>query len=280
MTFRRSLPAARLSRQSQRAVAATAAAPASLAAPAPSLTGGPGAGFWAALGLGIPLALLAGWWLGHLDPAGLVSRLIPTTDRGAWYLTRAAGTVAYLLLTGSTIWGLILSSRIVADRVPPPLALALHNSLAWLAIGFASFHALVLLGDGYYPYRLADILIPFVGPYRPGWVGLGTLGLYGAIVTSASFGLRRWIGQRNWRRLHMLTFAVYALVTLHGFAAGTDTANPSARAIYLASALAVVFLVNYRLLTARRDRTRRLPVARAHDASTPTPRPSTTGDGD
>ncbi|MCC6167576.1 MAG: ferric reductase-like transmembrane domain-containing protein [Caldilineaceae bacterium] len=259
MAYHDSLTTARLPRQSERAAVATTVA---AATPAPPLAGGPGAGFWAALGLGIPLALLAGWWLGHLDPAGLAARLIPATERGAWYLTRAAGTVAYLLLTGSTIWGLILSSRVVADRVPPPLALALHNSLAWLAIGFASFHALVLLGDGYYTYRLADILIPFVGPYRPGWVGLGTLGLYGAIIISASFGLRRWIGQRHWRRLHMLTFAVYALVTLHGFAAGTDTANPGARAIYLAGALAVIFLVNYRLLTARRDRKQRATAAR------------------
>lgn len=243
-------------REPQRAVAATAAVPQPSAQTSQ--------GFWIALGLATPLALIAGWWLGHLGLDVLVAWLAPGADRAVWYFTRAAGSVAYLLLSGSTIWGLILSSRIVADHVPPALALALHNSLAWLAISFATLHALALLGDGYYSYRVVDLLVPFVGPYRPLWVGLGTLGLYGAVLTSASFGLRRWIGQRLWRRLHALTFVVYAFATLHGLLAGTDSATPGARALYLASALAVFFLSAYRLLARHQERAQRPATTHPH----------------
>jgi hypothetical protein len=34
--------------------------------------------------------------------------------------------VAYLLLSGATFWGLVLSSKIVQAAVPAALALALH----------------------------------------------------------------------------------------------------------------------------------------------------------
>lgn len=254
MTLHRRLPPAQISGQ-PRPIAV-------LPTDSPPPAVRPTQGSWIALGIGIPLVLLAGWWLGHLDLLGLLARLwvqlIPDADKSAWYLSRAAGTVAYLLLAGSTIWGLLLSSRIVADRVPPPLALAMHGALSWLAIGFATFHAFVLLGDGSYTYRILDLLVPFVGPYRPLWVGLGTLGLYGAVVTSASFGLRLRIGQRWWRRLHTLTFAIYVLVTLHGLLAGTDSSDPGARALYLGSVLVVLLLLNYRLLTARQERAQRL----------------------
>lgn len=240
--------------------------PAASAASALPAAQRPVLGYWISLGVGVPLALLAGWWLGRQNVPGLLTGFaawfMPDAEKAAWYLSRASGMVAYWLLTGSTVWGLVLSSRVVADRVPPPLALALHSALAWLAIGFAAFHALVLLGDRYYTYRIVDLLVPFAGPYRAGWVGLGILGLYGAMVTSASFGLRRWIGQRWWRRLHTLTFAVYVLVTLHGLRAGTDSANPGARAMYLVSVLVVLLLVNYRLLAAHREQ-------RGHSAARP-----------
>jgi hypothetical protein len=169
-------------------------------------------------------------------------------EKTAWYLTRSTGTVAYLLLSGATLWGLVLSSKIVQDAVPVALALALHNILAWLAVALAGFHAFVLVCDGYYAYRFADILLPFVGPYRPLWVGLGSIGWYLALLTSVSFRWRKWLGPKRWRALHALTFVAYALVTAHGLTAGTDSQNPGMHAVYIGSSLLVFFLTTYRLL--------------------------------
>jgi predicted ferric reductase len=189
-------------------------------------------------------------WLGiAYAPTGL-AWLLPTGEKAAWYLTRATGTVAYLLLSGATLWGLLLSTRLVRAYVPPPLALLLHRALSWLAIALAGVHALLLLLDGYYSYRLLDLLLPFLGPYRPGWVGLGTLGFYGLVLVSASFSVRKQIGHQLWRRLHYLSFPLYLLATLHGFMAGSDSGKAGMRAMYLGSALLVLFLTNYRLLSA------------------------------
>jgi predicted ferric reductase len=153
----------------------------------------------------------------------------------------------------------VLSSKIVQEAVPAALALALHNVLAWLAVALAGLHAFVLLFDGYYVYRFADVLLPFVGPYRPLWVGLGSIGFYLALLTSASFRWRQWLGPKRWRALHSLTFVAYALVTVHGLTAGTDSRGPGMKAVYICSSLLVLFLTIYRLLAAPR-RSRAFPI--------------------
>lgn len=195
------------------------------------------------------LALLLLWL--YLAGTSVGDLLAVYGDKTAWYLTRSTGTVAYLLLSGSTIWGLLLSSKIVKEAVPGALALGMHNVMSWLAVALAGFHAFVLLFDGFYVYRLADVLVPFIGPYRPGWVALGIVGFYLALLTSASFSWRRWLGTKRWRALHMLTFVAYALVTVHGLTAGTDSGEPGMRAVYIGSALLVLFLTNYRVLAAK-----------------------------
>ncbi|MCA9934880.1 MAG: ferric reductase-like transmembrane domain-containing protein [Anaerolineales bacterium] len=183
-----------------------------------------------------------------------ISSILNVTSKTPWYFSRAAGTVAYLLLAGSTVWGLLLSSKIIKEAVPAALALAMHNILSWLAITLTGLHALALLFDTYYTYTLADLTIPFIGPYQPGWVGLGIIGLYAMLVTSISFSFRKQIGQKRWRQLHYLTFVAFLFATLHGAMAGTDSGNPGMTAMYWGSGILVLFLTNYRLLTNKRAR--------------------------
>jgi cytochrome b561 len=200
------------------------------------------------IGGGIALALA--WFLAtHTTFIGQMADHLGITDKTPWYLSRSAGTVAYLLLAGSTIWGLLLSTKIIKEAVPAALALAMHNILSWLAVAFTGLHALALLFDNYFSYTLADLAIPFAGPYRPGWVGLGITGFYLMLLTTISFNFRKQIGQKRWRQLHYLTFAVYILATVHGMTAGTDSGNAGMRILYVASGLFILFLTNYRLLT-------------------------------
>lgn len=171
----------------------------------------------------------------------------------AWHFSRGSAMVAYLLLSGSMGWGLVLSTKISKEITPPPAVLALHNAVSWAAFGLGGLHALALLLDTYFTYTTLDLLIPFTGPYKPFLVGLGIISLYGLFVTSASFAWRSWLGHKNWQRIHLLTFPIYAAATLHGILTGTDSAEPTVRIVYLASVLAMLFLINYRLLAARRS---------------------------
>ncbi|MGD2079093.1 MAG: hypothetical protein PVH18_11970, partial [Chloroflexota bacterium] len=98
------------------------------------------------------LGLIGYLWLTGISATALINSLLGITNKTAWHLSRSAGTVAYLLLAGSTVWGLLQSSKIAKELVPAGLAFAMHNILSWLALIFAGLHALVLLFDGFYTY--------------------------------------------------------------------------------------------------------------------------------
>ena len=86
-----------------------------------------GAIFGALVGLGLALAGLA---IG-LGVAGWTG-----DTKSYWYLSRASGFVAYLLLWGSVAWGLLLSSKIGKGWLRPPALLDAHQFLSNVAVGF------------------------------------------------------------------------------------------------------------------------------------------------
>jgi predicted ferric reductase len=169
-----------------------------------------------------------------------------STVQSMWYVTRAAGIIAYLLLWLSTAWGLAVTSKVLDPALPRAFTFDAHEFLSLLALGFTALHVLVLLADQYLPFSVAQILVPFASTYRPVWVGLGVIGLYLTILVSVTFYARRWIGAGAFRSIHYLSYVAYALVTLHAWFAGTDSALPATRWLYLSSALVIIFLTVYR----------------------------------
>lgn len=202
------------------------------------------------------LALLVGSVLILRSPAGpLVTGLADhlfalSSVQSIWYVTRAAGIVAYLLLWLSTAWGLAVSSKILDPTMPRAFTFDAHEFLSLLALGFTALHVGVLLIDRYLPFSVAQVLVPFAAPYRPVWVGLGVIGLYLTVLVSATFYVRRWIGPGVFRGIHYLSYLGYGVVALHVWFAGTDTALLATRLIYLASVLVIVFLIAHRAASA------------------------------
>jgi sulfoxide reductase heme-binding subunit YedZ len=202
------------------------------------------------------LLLLSTWLIRAMGYTDLATRL-------PWYLSRAAGVTAYLLLTATTLFGLAQSTGLL-DRWPGrPVVFALHEYLSWLMLAALGLHLGGLLVDSYLPFGAAAVLIPFAAPYRPGAVALGVIALYLTLVITGSFYVRAWIGQRVWRALHMASFVLYALATAHGILAGSSTGQPWMQWLYLISAGSVLTLVAYQMLYAKRSpsRSRRLAPA-------------------
>jgi sulfoxide reductase heme-binding subunit YedZ len=169
-----------------------------------------------------------------------------------WYMARAGGIVAYLLMWLSTMWGLTLSTKFARKLVAAPLAYGLHEFLSILAVLFALLHSAVLLGDSYINFTIFHLAIPFIAPYEPFWTGLGTTGLYLTIALAGSFYVRKQIGQKVWRTLHYLTFVAYLLALGHGLMAGTDSVLPAIKLMYAGTGCSVLFLIYYRLFTLKR----------------------------
>jgi predicted ferric reductase len=165
-----------------------------------------------------------------------------------WYVTRASGIIAYLLLWVSTILGLAVTSKYLDGMLERLFTYDFHEFVSLLSVAFTLVHVLVLLLDRYLPYSLAQILIPFISPYRPFWVGVGVLSFYMILLVTVTFYLRNRIGTRKFRIIHYVSLAGYIGVTLHGYYAGTDTALPAMQILYKVSGLAVLFFTVYWLV--------------------------------
>jgi predicted ferric reductase len=188
-----------------------------------------------------------------------------------WYAERLVGFLAYFAMTGSVIYGLLLSTKILDALAHRPITFTLHQDLASIGLGLAAVHGTLLSLDHSVPFSLREIVVPFAAPWQPLWVGIGQVAFYLSLIVVASFYVRRRLGQRAWRAIHYLTLFAFSGATAHGLMSGTDSSAPWARAIYFGSAVVVGLLLCYRVLTAvgakARDVSRPLPAAPSRPAS-------------
>ena len=178
-----------------------------------------------------------------------------------WYLARASGIVAWLLLTGSVIWGILLATDAFPARRRPAWLLDLHRWLGGLTVAFVALHLAALVADSYTHFGVADLAIPFASSWRPGAVALGVVAAWTlAAVELTSLALRR-IPRRLWHAVHLSSYLVFWLASLHAAFAGTDTARALYRVTAAISILAVVWALSYRL-AARHSGRRHPPLPR------------------
>ena len=93
-----------------------------------------------------------------------------------WYFARGSGVVALVLLTVVVVLGIGARSGRPAFGLPRFAVSLVHRNAALLAVVFLAGHVIGLLFDPYAQLRLFEVIVPFVGNYRPVWQGLGTLG--------------------------------------------------------------------------------------------------------
>ncbi|MGB7540049.1 MAG: hypothetical protein WBM17_16025 [Anaerolineales bacterium] len=182
---------------------------------------------------------------------GLAASLLGPEPKAYWYLARSSAWVAYLLLWGSMMMGLLITSK--AARLWPGnlAAYDVHQFISLLGIAFALFHGLILTGDRYINFSVMQVFIPFSNPaYRPLWVGIGQIGFYSMVIVGLSFYLRRAITPRVWRLIHYLSFGTFLFVLIHGITSGTDSGQLWAMFLYLFTGGSVLFLTAYRVLAA------------------------------
>jgi predicted ferric reductase len=165
-----------------------------------------------------------------------------------WYVTRSAGIIAYLLLWLSMVLGLAVTSKYMDILLDRMFTYDFHQFISLLSIAFLLVHVLVLLVDRYLPYSLSQILIPFLSPYRPFWVGIGVITFYVTLLVTITFYLRKRIGMRSFRVIHYLSLLAYLGALLHGYFSGTDTALPAMKIVYGITGLVVLFFTVYWLV--------------------------------
>jgi Ferric reductase like transmembrane component len=139
-----------------------------------------------------------------------------------WYITRGTGVVALLLLTASVVLGTLSSARWKSTRLPRFVVGGLHRNLTLLAVAFVVVHVVTTVADGFAPIRLVDGLFPFLSPYRPFWLGLGTVAFDLVLALVLTSLVRVRLGYRSWRFVHWFAYAAWPLALLHSLGTGSD----------------------------------------------------------
>jgi hypothetical protein len=164
-----------------------------------------------------------------------------------WYITRGSGVVALLLLTAAVVLGVVSSLRWRTARWPRFATVDVHRNLTLLSIVFVAIHVVTTVADGYAPVSLVDAIVPFLSPYRPLWLGLGTVAfdLLLALVVTSLF--RNLVPARAWRALHWAAYAAWPVALVHSLGTGSDARTAWLQAIGVASLVAVSLSVLARI---------------------------------
>jgi predicted ferric reductase len=139
-----------------------------------------------------------------------------------WYLTRSTGAVALLLLSVAVALGVLDVKRWSTPRWPRFIVDSLHRNVSLLALAFLVLHILTSVLDSFAPIGLIDAFVPFVGSYRPFWLGLGAVAFDLILAVIATSLLRSRMGYSTWRAIHWLTYASWPIALVHGFGTGSD----------------------------------------------------------
>ncbi len=139
-----------------------------------------------------------------------------------WYFTRSTGAVALLLLSVAVALGVADVRRFSTPSWPRFVVDALHRNVSLLALVFLVLHILTAALDSFTSISLIAAFVPFVGSYRPFWLGLGAVAfdlLLAVIITSM---MRARVGPRAWRATHWLVYACWPVALLHTLGTGSD----------------------------------------------------------
>jgi methionine sulfoxide reductase heme-binding subunit len=167
---------------------------------------------------------------------------------GLWYATRAAGLVAFLLLTASTLLGVLTAGWFSAPRWPRFLTVGLHRNIALLAGVFLVLHIVTIVVDSYTSIPLTAAFVPFASPYKRFWLALGAVALDLFIALVATSLVRGRLGYRGWRLVHWCGYACWLLAVAHGAGAGTDERTVWGAGLTLGCVAVVAGAVAWRLL--------------------------------
>lgn len=166
-----------------------------------------------------------------------------------WYLTRATGAVALLLLTSTVALGVVDVRRWSSPRWPRFVVDRLHRNVSLLAVVFLCLHVITSVMDSFASISLVAAFIPFTGSYRPFWLGLGAVAfdlLLALVITSL---MRRRLGHSTWRATHWLAYACWPLALLHGLGTGSDVKSSWLLLLSIACVIVVIVAVLSRTLS-------------------------------
>ncbi len=141
----------------------------------------------------------------------------------AWYMARAGGLLAWVLLSASVLWGLFLSTKALGKAPRPAWLLDLHRFLGAAAVVFTGIHVATLIADSYTDLSWLQVLVPFTSSWRPVAVAWGVIAMDLLLAVELTSLLRKHLPRTWWRRIHLSSFALFVVSTVHAVTAGSSS---------------------------------------------------------
>jgi methionine sulfoxide reductase heme-binding subunit len=154
------------------------------------------------------------------------NRRRPAVSEALWALGRGTGITALGFFTLSIVLGIATRSGRTMLSLPRFAVHDVHRFAALFATVLIAVHVLTLLADPYAQLRVVDLVVPFLGVYRPLWLGLGTLALDILVAVVVTSLLRLRIGLRGFRVVHWATYLLWPIAMAHAIGNGTDAGRP------------------------------------------------------
>ena len=154
-----------------------------------------------------------------------------------WDVTRASANVAWGLALFSILWGVLLTTRVLRGVDSPSWLRDLHAWLGGLTIGFTVAHMASLIADSYVRFEIVDVLLPFASSYRTIPVAVGVVSFWLLVAVQATSLMMKHLSRSTWRRIHQLSYLMYALIAVHALTAGSDVGTPLYTGLTMALAM-------------------------------------------
>jgi hypothetical protein len=180
---------------------------------------------------------------------------VVTSTTPLWYATRATGVVSLVLLSTTTVLGILQQTRAATERWPRLVISGIHRNVSLLVCVFLILHIVTAEADTFAPVGWWAVAIPFASSYRPLWLGFGTVAADLLIALIVSSLLRTRISSRIWRLIHWAAYLCWPTAVIHGLGTGTDTRSPAILLLTLACVAAVLAAATWRLTSNWRTHT-------------------------
>jgi ferredoxin-NADP reductase/DMSO/TMAO reductase YedYZ heme-binding membrane subunit len=148
-----------------------------------------------------------------------------------WYVTRSSAIIAWVLMTLSVVWGILLSTRILRKVDNPGWLQDLHKYLGGASLVMVALHVVSLMLDGWLHFSVIEALVPFASEYRTVPVTIGIVGFYLMLAVQGSSLLINRLPRKLWKGIHFSAYGVLVLAAFHAGFTGTDVGTSWYRAV-------------------------------------------------
>ena len=173
-----------------------------------------------------------------------------------WYLARASGMVAWAVSGATCLWGILLVTRMLKPADRPAWLLDLHRWLGVLSIAAVAAHLGALVADSnpYVYFGWRELFVPQASAWRPVAITWGVIAFYILVVVQLTSLVMKKLPKRVWRSIHLTSYAMFVMATVHGFLAGADAKHLVFIVVASAGCGVLLFATVARVLQARAKR--------------------------